>query len=299
MSSKSHRSAFTLIELLVVIAIIAILAAILFPVFAQAKAAAKSISSVSNSKQLGLAELMYTNDYDDNYTLECVWNSNDAYYWYGVAGSEFSPWTYEILPYTKNGGIMEDPQTSANPVTPGIPDATYDAYNAEYAYNYNVLSPWVYDAASPLNAFGDYFIMHSRNESAVAKPAGTVMDTAQSTAAEGTWQYWYGFGAPLPWEIAQVPQCVGFSGYDEDDYCMDGWGANGFDSAGLNNNVIAGAYSGNTSLRRANTAIVGFCDGHTKALTAGALAAGTNWYSGIQVNNVVMTNDSAYLWGLN
>ena len=38
---SKHVRAFTLIELLVVIAIIAILAAILFPVFAQAKAAAK------------------------------------------------------------------------------------------------------------------------------------------------------------------------------------------------------------------------------------------------------------------
>ncbi|MER3495961.1 MAG: hypothetical protein C4320_03630 [Armatimonadota bacterium] len=43
---------FTLIELLVVIAIIAILAAILFPVFAQAKAAAKHAKTVSNQKQI-------------------------------------------------------------------------------------------------------------------------------------------------------------------------------------------------------------------------------------------------------
>jgi len=59
------KKAFTLIELLVVIAIIAILAAILFPVFAQAKAAAKKASAISNAKQLGLAELMYSNDVDD------------------------------------------------------------------------------------------------------------------------------------------------------------------------------------------------------------------------------------------
>ena len=44
------KKAFTLIELLVVIAIIAILAAILFPVFAQAKAAAKKTTSISNAK---------------------------------------------------------------------------------------------------------------------------------------------------------------------------------------------------------------------------------------------------------
>ena len=62
---KTHRRAFTLIELLVVIAIIAILAAILFPVFAQAKAAAKAIADLSNLKQHGLAILMYSNDTDD------------------------------------------------------------------------------------------------------------------------------------------------------------------------------------------------------------------------------------------
>jgi len=61
------RRAFTLIELLVVIAIIAILAAILFPVFAQAKEAAKKTQCISNQKQLGLAFLMYANDFDDKF----------------------------------------------------------------------------------------------------------------------------------------------------------------------------------------------------------------------------------------
>jgi prepilin-type N-terminal cleavage/methylation domain-containing protein len=53
----TNRKGFTLIELLVVIAIIAILAAILFPVFAQAKVAAKKTSDLSNLKQNMMATL--------------------------------------------------------------------------------------------------------------------------------------------------------------------------------------------------------------------------------------------------
>ncbi len=65
------RKGFTLIELLVVIAIIAILAAILFPVFAKARDKARQTTCLSNCKQIGLALLMYAQDYDETSPLGC------------------------------------------------------------------------------------------------------------------------------------------------------------------------------------------------------------------------------------
>jgi len=62
--SYIKRRGFTLIELLVVIAIIAILAAILFPVFAKARERAKAANCISNLKQIGVATLMYQEDYE-------------------------------------------------------------------------------------------------------------------------------------------------------------------------------------------------------------------------------------------
>jgi prepilin-type N-terminal cleavage/methylation domain-containing protein/prepilin-type processing-associated H-X9-DG protein len=104
-----RNAAFTLIELLVVIAIIAILAAILFPVFAQAKEAAKKSVCLSNLKQLGLAYTMYANDSDDMYP--CIiwgpstpWDASDIN-GYSVDGKEYKSYHLTELrlnPYIKS-----------------------------------------------------------------------------------------------------------------------------------------------------------------------------------------------------
>jgi len=119
-----NRKAFTLIELLVVIAIIAILAAILFPVFAQAKAAAKKASCLSNTKQMGVAMQIYLADSDDVFPLgealvPGVGWTWDRYHrfpagWDGNVTPEFLEadrvhWANSIQPYVKNLDMMMSP----------------------------------------------------------------------------------------------------------------------------------------------------------------------------------------------
>lgn len=99
----SRRKGFTLIELLVVIAIIAILAAILFPVFAQAKNAAKKSASISNMRQIGLASQLYLESYDDVLMPLYYYDANNL----TIPSTQgFYYWPVLLLPFTKNENIF-------------------------------------------------------------------------------------------------------------------------------------------------------------------------------------------------
>jgi len=143
---KTRRRAFTLIELLVVIAIIAILAAILFPVFAQAKVAAKKASCLSNLKQHALSFTMYAADNDDISVRQGL-DAGGWIYWFAGSGkdlgfmdpTEYQNWGRETYPYVKNL------QMYVSPGAPKDPDPNYGyreksgAGNGSYAANGAVL----------------------------------------------------------------------------------------------------------------------------------------------------------------
>jgi len=116
------KRAFTLIELLVVIAIIAILAAILFPVFAQAKAAAKDTANLSNLKQLGLACIQYSADTDDVFPLVATYTTAAG------VGIPATTWVTDTQPYVKSLSML---------VHPKGPSFNVSDPNAKYFINEN------------------------------------------------------------------------------------------------------------------------------------------------------------------
>lgn len=125
---QGQPQGFTLIELLVVIAIIAILAAILFPVFARARENARRSSCLSNLKQIGLATMMYVQDYDEMYPPTVRWGASSL-------SASYSFW-YDILqPYTRSIQVFYCP-SSPLPISNLSSMAGYDG---EYGANQNIL----------------------------------------------------------------------------------------------------------------------------------------------------------------
>jgi prepilin-type N-terminal cleavage/methylation domain-containing protein/prepilin-type processing-associated H-X9-DG protein len=103
---RKAAKGFTLIELLVVIAIIAILAAILFPVFAKVREKARQTSCLSNEKQISLALLQYSQDYDE--VMVAAWRGSP----FDSNNTNDYKWMDSIIPYVKSDAVFSCPDDS-------------------------------------------------------------------------------------------------------------------------------------------------------------------------------------------
>ena len=112
---KNRKKGFTLIELLVVVAIIAILAGMLLPVLSKAREKARRVNCAGNLKQIGLAMLMYSGDFDGFFQ-----NYNDTYTG-TVPSANFEPLVADG--YMQDGKVWSCP--SATTVLTTGADAAY------------------------------------------------------------------------------------------------------------------------------------------------------------------------------
>jgi prepilin-type N-terminal cleavage/methylation domain-containing protein/prepilin-type processing-associated H-X9-DG protein len=268
------RKGFTLIELLVVIAIIAILAAILFPVFAQAREKARAIACLSNTKQLALAVMQYTQDNDER-------NAAGFSGWGGGSG-----WAGQIYPYVKSVAVFQCPDDST-PRNDGTP--------VNYGINANLTTSqpactWPSSCSNGCDLSGQGYSIAQYNA-----PASTVMLFEVTNSA------WYTINAAT---LPDGQDSCGGSASGNGTGTVGGWAL----SATQIPAYATGVFNGNTGLGQLSPASWGnlplgrhqgganyvMADGHAKFLRASQVSPGASAATSAanQINNT--TN---YSWG--
>jgi len=291
LSGRSPQG-FTLIELLVVIAIIAILAAILFPVFQSVRENARRTACLSNEKQIGLGVMQYLQDADEHYPL-CNYNTDN--------GLRLMCWPNLIQPYVKNWRIFRCPDAGVDPFRMwggrALPSASEDAngvngagwweWGGSYGMNSDYLSPLHQSAQCkdnlPHSDFGA-----PTSDAQIESASNTVFATDMKVEVGtngGTYAYMYFAESPAN---NNTPGACGLYG---------AWGTGDFpDDPQYSSEPVTS--TGGVSMRHRGGTNVIFCDGHTKWMTPGGLAAGTNWHAGMAAGDIKITDISQYLWSL-
>ncbi|MBI5705589.1 MAG: prepilin-type N-terminal cleavage/methylation domain-containing protein [Armatimonadetes bacterium] len=322
------KKAFTLIELLVVIAIIAILAAILFPVFAQAKTAAKKSVAISNQKQITTGMFLYTTDYDDTWARndECVpysslnQNLNTAannsatgqgctpdgstYFYNRVNHFSWHKW---VGPYIKNIDLFWHPVKGRINMTDGFGCAGGYWEKCGQIFGSFALNTAVTGALNTYdNSVGASSSRIFRNswtggtQTNLAQPASTLLFAEASNPYTGILPHGVLTANYSDFSVTVYPAVL------REHLVNDLYEGNG----------NSGTISGNAYLVQARTSAggftIGYADGHAKFMTAGEIisktptiaeyAPGTAMANGLATSTqrlaTVNTNINYPLWGL-
>ncbi len=298
MRRRPTSYAFTLIELLVVIAIIAILAAILFPVFAQAKEAAKKTACLSNTKQIALGLYMYATDADDNLP-NTSWEQDPAGFMGGISYNPQNPngtyqvhWSFLIQPYIKNWGIYVCPSDpipvkTDNPCPNGLADvgkldgsghmycdwaaqtnSYIPIYNAMPAHDWNVVNFSQFDQVASQIVVGEH-----RN------------DTIPANFHKGTSGFYTSQPCPQ-WALVPYPPAAGQYSYFPTQVALTEYAlalSQGFGNSAMlfkNYDILRVAWDRHTGQQNACYC---YADGHAKVrslaqtLNPNAYEYGTKW----------------------
>lgn len=264
------KKAFTLIELLVVIAIIAILAAILFPVFAQARDAAKTSVCISNNKQNAYATLMYVGDNDDMYPMGM-----------SISGGNTLVFVHDLVdPYRKGADILKCPSypsggggedyTGASATAAG--GSLLEAIRARVGGSVQMLRTFRYNAYTwNIGLFG----MVTR----VGGPSGLV---PQGPGVNGK--------TPMPISNSQMEAVSETIAY------TDGYFPKRYNSTEALSGWVNYWYKWEIWPRHRDGVILSFADGHSKRFNAKALPTGGKIVDSCPSWAAVDTRETYYSW---
>jgi prepilin-type N-terminal cleavage/methylation domain-containing protein/prepilin-type processing-associated H-X9-DG protein len=275
---KNGSTGFTLIELLVVIAIIAILASMLLPALAKAKAKAKSISSLSNLRQLSLGMLLYRGDYNSAFPGHSLPS---------VAGEARIRWADMIYPFMQNTKVYLSPQLRleefpnmnkpfAHTAPGGVETPGVTEYYGGYGFNYQYLG----NTRVP----GGLAPFHAKDTSIVAS-ANTVMLADTRGARGGNASQPYGSGGAGVYVIDPPLGSLAMGSQGSRKTASGPGGGNAYYEGGSDGSDAHRATPSDRNGGRVNAVMV---DGHAVSMKPGALdgqsgSAGTRnnmWWNG-------------------